>query len=308
MITNMAKEFPKSQACAAKVLYAIMKKMQENGGSISSSEIKPYIESTVDLTEWEKAPAGKLQNVRWISNYQFYSIDYTKAGYIRKNKGFWYITEEGIEALKFGSDEVMRRAAAAYKKWAEENKVATTKEDEKSIEKTIEEKEDIESARLFELEGEAYEGIRNFLHKKDAYQFQDIVAALLRVMGYYTPFVASKGKDGGIDIVAYLDPLGAKTPRIKVQVKHKPEYPVGAPDVRSLAGVLKNGDIGLFVTSGTFSADAKKDANSSKDYIRIIDGKEFIEMWQEYYPKMSDEDKKLLPLKNISFIDTSKEV
>lgn len=41
-------------------------------------------------------------------------------------------------------------------------------------------------------------------------------------MGYYIQSVAPRGKDGGIDIVAYTDPLGAKIPRIKVQVKHKP--------------------------------------------------------------------------------------
>ena len=28
--------------------------------------------------------------------------------------------------------------------------------------------------------------------------------------GYYTPFVAPKGKDGGIDLIAYQDPLGAR--------------------------------------------------------------------------------------------------
>jgi predicted Mrr-cat superfamily restriction endonuclease len=38
-------------------------------------------------------------------------------------------------------------------------------------------------------------------------------------MGYHTPFISPKGKDGGIDIIAYQDPLGLKTPRIKVQVK-----------------------------------------------------------------------------------------
>ena len=41
------------------------------------------------------------------------------------------------------------------------------------------------------------------------YQFQDLVAALLRAMGYHVAWVAPPGKDGGTDIVAYTDPLGA---------------------------------------------------------------------------------------------------
>jgi restriction system protein len=73
-------------------------------------------------------------------------------------------------------------------------------------------------------------------------------------------------------------------------------------EVRALSGVLKNGDIALFVTSGTYSADARNAATGSDKFIRLIDGDEFIEMWQEYYDKMSDEDKNMLPLKRISFL------
>ena len=152
------------------------------------------------------------------------------------------------------------------------------------------------------LEERAANGIREYLKSKNPYEFQDLVASLLKAMGYYIQSVAPRGKDGGIDIVAYTDPLGAKTPRIKVQVKHKPDTATGAADVRALLGILKAGDIALFVTSGTYSTDAKHAATSGDKFIRLIDGDEFIEMWQEYYDKMSDEDKNMLPLKRISFL------
>lgn len=57
------------------------------------------------------------------------------------------------------------------------------------------------------LQGQASKGIREYIIK-EPYEFQDLVAALLRAMGYYTPFIAPKGKDGGVDIIAYRDPLG----------------------------------------------------------------------------------------------------
>ena len=132
-----------------------------------------------------------------------------------------------------------------------------------------------------------------------------MVAALLRAMGYHTPFIAPKGKDGGIDIIAYVDPLGAQTPRIKVQVKHRPEASIGASDIRALLGILRTGDIALFVTSGSFSPDAKSTSTSSREFIRLIDGNDFIDMWQEYYDKMSDEDKNKLPLKRIAFLGSN---
>ena len=61
----------------------------------------------------------------------------------------------------------------------------------------------------------------------------------------------------------------------------------------------------LFVTSGSFSPDAKNTATSSREFIRLIDGNDFIDMWQEYYDKMSDEDKNKLPLKRIAFLGSN---
>ena len=158
------------------------------------------------------------------------------------------------------------------------------------------------SMNLDLLESDAREGIKHYIVSKSPYEFQDMVAALLRAMGYHTPFIAPKGKDGGIDIIAYLDPLGAQIPRIKVQVKHKPDTAIGASEIRALLGVLRAGDIALFVTSGTFSPDARNTSTSSREFIRLIDGNDFIDMWQEYYDKMTDDDKNMLPLKRISFL------
>ena len=42
------------------------------------------------------------------------------------------------------------------------------------------------------------------------YDFQDLVADLLRGMSYRVSWVAPPGKGGGIDIVAYTDPPGIR--------------------------------------------------------------------------------------------------
>ncbi len=295
----MAKEqFSRTKACATKTLYAVMKEMIRRGGSIPAKEIYPWVNDHVELTAWEKEPAGKMGYIRWTNSFQFYSIDYQKAGFIIKKNGTWYITPEGEKALKKNPEEVMNIANAAYHEWRRLN----PKDDNPTEEPTDETVEKDNAVNLDLLESDARDGIRKYIISKSPYEFQDLVAALLRAMGYHTPFVAPKGKDGGIDIIAYLDPLGAQTPRIKVQVKHKPETAIGASDVRALSGVLKTGDIALFVTSGTYSTDARNAASGNDKFIRLIDGDEFIEMWQEYYDKMSDDDKNMLTLKRISFL------
>ena len=109
-----------SAACAAKCLFAVMLYMKENCGEVATKEINDIIRKRVDFTDWEEERAGKLQNIRWWSVTQFYSIDYNKAGYILKKQGSWYLTPEGEEAIKLGADQILRNANAAYRKWRQE--------------------------------------------------------------------------------------------------------------------------------------------------------------------------------------------
>lgn len=291
----------KSYVTSAKTMYAALTILSKNGGTMPIRTLMQEIEKSVELSSWEKEILENTGNIRWQSNMHFTSVDYVRAGYLIKKKGNWTITPEGEEALKLGAEKLRDEAWRLYREWYRGSKNASG---DKPISVPEEENDPVKETliELETLEERAINGIREFLKNKNPYEFQDIVAALLKAMGYYIQSVAPRGKDGGIDIVAYVDPLGAQTPRIKVQVKHKPDTAIPASDVRALLGILKAGDIALFVTSGTYSADAKQAASGSNNFIRLIDGDEFIQMWQDYYDKMSDEDKNMLPLKRISFL------
>ena len=295
----MAKEYSKSFITAAKCMRAAMLIIQKNGGSMPSKQLTEEVGKSLTFTEWELEPNPK-GGIRWQIIYHFTSVDYVKAGYIIKKNGAWYLTPEGEAVLSKPDTEVQELAMAAYRKWKEENKVVDATQEDLEEDAT---KENI--LNLEELEETALNGIREYIRKKNPYEFQDLVAALLRAMDYQTPFIAPKGKDGGVDVIAYVDPLGATTPRIKVQVKHYPDTPIAAKEIRSLVGILRDGDIGLFVTSGTFSPAAKQEAITSKEYVKLIDGDELITLWQQYYTKMSDEDKNRLPLRYIAFLGSN---
>lgn len=295
------KEKSKSYQTSAKTMFAAMKILSKNGGTMPIRLLMQEIEKTVELSAWEKEILENTGNIRWQSNMHFTSVDYVRAGFLIKKKGSWTITPEGEEAMKLGAEKLRDEAWRRYNEWYRGSKKSINEkpanipeEDDDPVKETM--------IELETLEERAINGIREYLKSKNPYEFQDLVAALLKAMGYYIQSVAPRGKDGGIDVVAYVDPLGAKTPRVKVQVKHKPETAIPASDVRALLGILKAGDIALFVTSGTYSNDAKQAASGSNNFIRLIDGDEFINMWQDYYDKMSDEDKNMLPLKRISFL------
>lgn len=295
------KEHSASFWTAAKSLRAAMTILKENGGSMKSADLMAEVEKRVEFNDWEKELTSK-GGIRWQNVYHFSSVDYVKAGFILKKSGSWYLTSEGEAILKKSSEEVQLIAQEAYRNWRKENQSDDIPSDAEDGNNS-EEKENL--INLEELEERALSGIREYIRRKNPYEFQDLVAALLRAMDYHTPFVAPRGKDGGVDVIAYVDPLGAKTPRIKVQVKHYPENPIGVKEIRSLVGILRDGDIGLFVTSGMFSPSARQEASMSKEYVKLIDGDEFITMWQQYYHKMTDEDKNMLPLKNIAFLGSN---
>ena len=59
------------------------------------------------------------------------------------------------------------------------------------------------------LQGQASKGIREYIIKKRTLtSFRIWSPPCCGQWVYYTPFIAPKGKDGGVDIIAYRDPLG----------------------------------------------------------------------------------------------------
>jgi restriction system protein len=307
----MNKELDKlapSKESAAKTLFATFKILKEAGGQLPSKEVIEKIRERVEFTEWEKQVYEKTGYVRWESILHFYTIDAVKAGFLRKNKGIWYLTDEGEKAIKLGPIKLLETASQLYRSWAadnKENKVKKETDTEEPIE-LEENKTQAQKANLDLLEEQAIAGIKEFIRSKNAYEFQDMVAALLRAMKYHTPFVSPKGRDGGLDIIAYNDPLGATVPRLKVQVKHRPDSSVPVDDIRSLTGLLnKDGDIGVFVTSGTFTSEAERSARESHRHIKLLDIDNFIALWQEFYNKLTDDDKNMLPLHSIYFLGSN---
>lgn len=280
----------RSMALAAKVLYEALSILRDSGREMPMRDLMSRVEQKVVLDDWDKERYEKSGYIRWESILHFFSIDCVKAGYLIKKKGIWYLTPEGEEALKLGRVEFLNSAVKAYRKWKSEQ--PTNLPDD-----TVDDAETEEGVMDFdEIEQIALEGLKRYINKKNPYEFQDLIAALLRGMGYYTPFVAPKGKDGGVDVVAYRDPLGTESPRIQVQIKHR-ESSATVQEVRQLMGLLqKEGDVGIFVSTGGFTPDAKATARSSHIHVELIDLPRFIVLWQEFYNKQTDEDKSMLPL------------
>lgn len=297
-LTTSKSKNSRSWKLAEKLIYAAFQILKEHDGELQGRKVIEEVGKRVDLDDWAKGRYEKSGYIRWQSILHFYTIDCIKAGFLVKKKGVWYLTPEGDNSLKLGDSQLLHEATQAYKRWkaaqetdvAEED-IAVVGVDTKASAATIDDYEEI-----------AIEGLKAYVDALNPYEFQDLVAALLRGMGYYTPFVAPKGKDGGLDIIAYRDPLGTISPRIQVQIKHR-ESAATVQEIRQLMGLLqKDGDVGIFISTGGFTTDAKMTARTSHVHVELIDFDRFINLWQEFYDKLPDEDKNKLPLRPIYFL------
>ncbi|MFA6602246.1 MAG: Mrr restriction system protein [Candidatus Shapirobacteria bacterium] len=286
---------------SAKVLFRALEILKDNGNELPGREVVDLIEKSTDFTEWEKERYSKTGNVRWQSILHFHSVGAIKAGYLIKKNGVWYLTEEGQKAISLGANGLKQAIDAAYKKWNDGRNLL-----EHDPDTTVNNKPEIQKVNLDQLEDQALSQIESYVRTKNPYEFQDLVAALFRGMGYFTPFVSPKGKDHGIDIIAYKDPIGIEKPTVKIQCKHYPDNPIQSQEIQKLKGTLAHDEeVGIFVSSGRFSEGAKSEARTSKSHIELIDFSRMIELWKQFYGKLSDEDKNLLPLHNIYFLGTN---
>lgn len=140
------------------------------------------------------------------------------------------------------------------------------------------------------------------LRRMDAYRFEHFVAGLLQAMGYRASATVAVG-DGGVDVIASRDPLGIEPPIIKVQCKRTVST-IGGPDVQKLAGALAHGgsEVGLFVTLGTYSADALHIERTRQD-LRLVKGTQLVDLIFEHYEGLDPEWKRLLPLRRVYAVD-----
>ena len=149
--------------------------------------------------------------------------------------------------------------------------------------------------------------IEEFIKNKNPYEFQDMVGDLLTAMGYYVAWISPPGKDGGLDLLAWNDPLGTKPPRIKVQVKRYSEQKINVDTLRSFIAILGDDDIGIIVSTSGFTKDAQVEARTQeKRKVTLIDIGRFFDLWVKFYDKLSDSARSKMPLKQIWFLSPDK--
>ncbi|WP_105618618.1 restriction endonuclease [Vallitalea okinawensis] len=244
-----------------------LKALKELGGSASNDEIIEKLIEVLSLSEEEiedihKGSTTKLEyRGAWARTYL------KKAGYITNSKrGVWAITEKGNATTSVNKDNVKNIVKINY--------TNSAMSDEEGIGEVIENNE-IEE---FTWQNDVLEVIKAITPE----QFEKLCQRMLRELGFTNVFVTGKSHDGGIDGKGILKIGGVISFHTAFQAKRYAGT-VSASIIRDFRGAMMGrADKGLVITTGTFSREARKEAQrDGATPIDLIDGNDLAERLKE---------------------------
>jgi restriction system protein len=123
--------------------------------------------------------------------------------------------------------------------------------------------------------------------------FERMVVQLLRKMGYGGSLsdageVVGKSGDGGIDGVIKEDRLGLDL--LFIQAKKWDSNAVGRPEIQKFVGALhgQKATKGVFITSSTFTKEARQYAEGIERRVILIDGDQLSKLMVDYNMGVSE--------------------
>lgn len=242
----------------------VMRALHDLGGSGSNSEIDERVSKLLNLTEDEineihLGNRTKLSyRLAWARNYlkRFGLLD-------NSSRGVWALTVEGRSIKTVDKKEVTKKVKLLDRLDTIESEVEEGKGPETS-------------SKLWQEE--LLESILTLT--PDA--FERLCQRILRESGFVQVEVTGKSGDGGIDGKGIIKIGGLLSFHIIFQCKRYIGT-VSSKEIRDFRGAMVGRtDKGLFITTGTFTRDAKLEAaRDGAPPIDLIDGNELVEKMKE---------------------------
>jgi len=248
----------------------------------SRKDIAPVLAAQFALTAEEQAqrlPSGRqevfLNRIHWARTHL------VKAGLLEATRHGWFrITALGLDVLKTPPPKITVSFLSQYPDYAEFRSTTVTPGTKQGDEPTVEftPEETIETAYQQRREALAAELLTLVKQATPAF-FERLVVELLVAMGYGgsradAGQALGKSGDEGVDGIIKEDRLGLDV--IYLQAKRWTDKAVGRPDLQQFAGALhgQRARKGVYLTTSSFSKDARDFVSRIDSQIILIDGKE----------------------------------
>ncbi len=271
----------------SKILRGVFELLWTRQEGMPAKEVLALLPDVVKLTEYELGYSSSANTPKYEKIVRLATIPLVKAGWMIKNdKGRWFLTESGRQACRKypNVEELYTEAIKLYE------------ESKKNF--------PLYRIAIEEAEEKAWSYIQSYLQEISRNEMQKLIADLVSAMGYHVAWMAPLEKNQSpIDIVAYVDPVGAKGLRILVQVSHKGQA-VTLEGLKAFSSILSASDYGLFLATGGFTSDVMEQIGTGVfKKITLVDMEGLYSLWVKYYNELGEEAKNRFPLKAIHFLN-----
>lgn len=260
--------------------FPILRLLSSLGGSASIEEMEQRLVEEFEFTEADLAVTHEKSGTAAIPNKIAWARSYLKeAGFLaNERRGVWVLTESGRNALPGGEEAIRDSVAAAMRAYFARRKAAV---DASAAEEVPPEEVLSEDPGASQEGGDWRDHLLAVLKQMDPSAFERLCQRLLRESGFVKVEVTGKSGDGGIDGVGVL-----RMNLISFQVLFQCKRYAGAvssPTVRDFRGAMQGrADKGLIITTGNFTADARREATrDGAPAIDLVDGELLCQLLKE---------------------------
>ncbi|WKZ49990.1 MAG: restriction endonuclease [Anaerolineales bacterium] len=239
------------------------------GGSGRPEEVGEKIVEQLGLSGdvlSEQTSSGQSRFSNKVNWARFYLV---RAGLIDSSvRGVWNLTEKGRTA-SMTNEQAVELFQQIHKQFVGERKKSKTDksvEEDDAIPETLDHRESL----LKLLLGLSADG------------FERLCQRLLRESGFEKVQVTGKSGDGGLDGIGVLQMTPFVSFKVLFQCKRY-SGSVTPSQVRDFRGAMMGrADKGIIMTTGTFTADARKEAvRDGVPPIELVDGEKLIDMFEK---------------------------
>ncbi|MBA4124876.1 MAG: restriction endonuclease [Acidobacteria bacterium] len=254
-----------------KLMIPVLNALMNLGGSGTIEEVNEKVYELENFSEEVLQVPHKEDGSQSEVDYRLaWARTYLKKFGLLENsaRGVWNLTESEIDTKQINTDEIVRHGKSNNKKSNKKSQDETsTTEIEKEVEESLEWKEQLLDT-ILEISPNA---------------FERLAQRLLRESGFVEVEVTGRSGDGGIDGKGIARMSGLLSFHVIFQCKRY-KGSITPSQIRDFRGAMQGrADKGIFITTGNFTRDARKEATrDGAPPIDLIDGELLCEKLKEF--------------------------
>lgn len=256
----------------------VLAALKRLGGSGRPAEVREIVAELLSLSDAvldEQSAGGNNRYDNQVAWARFYLA---KAGHIDASKrGVWSLTEKGLAAPDMSHADALKLFKEVHAEFGGARDDADEQRSTETIESGEISPEQTEEGAASHWRQQLLALIRSL----PAAGFERLSQRLLRESGFEHVSITGRAGDGGIDGIGVLQVNPLVSFKVLFQCK-KYSGSVSPSQVRDFRGAMQGrADKGIMLTTGTFTADAKKEAlRDGVPPIELVDGEKLIEMFE----------------------------